>query len=189
MQIFILDTSPIIAAQMQSDQNLRKSIVESAQILSTAHRVLDGVQEIRMTGNKRRIKYWRHPNNRMESILYKPSHVNHPCNVWVRDGGENYRWLINHFEALLKEYRYRFDKDHKSGELLGALKYNPNKIKGGRTGFKTCMPIEHVVEGDAVKSYRNYYRWKLNGFKERNLKVTWTKREDCENIFLTTINN
>ena len=42
MNIFYLDRDPKIAAQMMCDKHVVKMILESAQILSTAHRVLDG---------------------------------------------------------------------------------------------------------------------------------------------------
>jgi len=43
MNIFILDEDPVIAAQMQCDKHIPKMVVESGQMLSTAHRVLDGL--------------------------------------------------------------------------------------------------------------------------------------------------
>jgi hypothetical protein len=42
MNIFILDKDPVLAAQLQCDKHVVKMIVESAQMLSTAHRMLDG---------------------------------------------------------------------------------------------------------------------------------------------------
>ena len=42
MNIFILDKDPVMAAQLQCDKHVVKMIVESAQMLSTAHRMLDG---------------------------------------------------------------------------------------------------------------------------------------------------
>ena len=42
MNIFYLDRDPVIAAQMMCDKHVVKMILESAQMLSTAHRVLDG---------------------------------------------------------------------------------------------------------------------------------------------------
>ena len=42
MNIFVLDEDPTIAAQSQCDKHVVKMIVESAQMLSTAHRMLDG---------------------------------------------------------------------------------------------------------------------------------------------------
>ena len=44
MNLFILDRNPIIAAQDQCDKHVVKMIVESAQMLSTVHRMLDGVE-------------------------------------------------------------------------------------------------------------------------------------------------
>ena len=42
MNIFYVDKDPMIAAQMMCDKHVVKMILESAQLLSTAHRVLDG---------------------------------------------------------------------------------------------------------------------------------------------------
>ena len=42
MNIFYLDKAPEIAAQLHCDKHVVKMILESAQMLSTAHRVLDG---------------------------------------------------------------------------------------------------------------------------------------------------
>ena len=47
MNIFILDNDPVKAAQQQCDKHIPKMIVESAQMLSTAHRMLDGTLEKR----------------------------------------------------------------------------------------------------------------------------------------------
>ena len=47
MNIFVLDRNPKTAAQLQCDKHVVKMIVESAQMLSTAHRMLDGYVEKR----------------------------------------------------------------------------------------------------------------------------------------------
>ena len=47
MNIFILDNNPIKAAQQQCDKHVVKMIVESGQMLSTVHRMLDGTMERR----------------------------------------------------------------------------------------------------------------------------------------------
>ena len=46
MNLFVLHQEPEIAAQMQCDKHVVKMIIESAQMLSTAHRVLDGTVQI-----------------------------------------------------------------------------------------------------------------------------------------------
>ena len=42
MNIFYLDRDPVVAAQLMCDKHVVKMILESAQILSTAHRAIDG---------------------------------------------------------------------------------------------------------------------------------------------------
>ena len=42
MNIFYLDKNPKIAAEMHCDKHVVKMITETAQLLSTAHRILDG---------------------------------------------------------------------------------------------------------------------------------------------------
>ena len=44
MNIFVLDKDPREAARMLCDKHVPKMIVESGQMLSTAHRMLDGTQ-------------------------------------------------------------------------------------------------------------------------------------------------
>ena len=91
MNIFHLDNDPIKAAQMMCDKHIVKMIVEYAQLMSTAHRVLDGEEYLDKTANNRNIRRWYHPE--YDGFLYKASHVNHPSNIWVRESDENYFWL------------------------------------------------------------------------------------------------
>ena len=42
MNIFVLSEEPVEAAQMMCDKHCSKMIVEAGQMLSTAHRMLDG---------------------------------------------------------------------------------------------------------------------------------------------------
>jgi len=44
MNIFYVHKNPIVAAKMLIDKHVVKMIVESAQMLSTAHRLLDGTE-------------------------------------------------------------------------------------------------------------------------------------------------
>ena len=60
MNLFILNNDPVIAAQEQCDKHVVKMIVESAQMLSTVHRMLDGVKEKRLSkSGKRMVDYYR----------------------------------------------------------------------------------------------------------------------------------
>jgi hypothetical protein len=71
MNIFILDLDPVISASMLCDKHVVKMIVESAQMLSTAHRILDGKFEtgLSKTG-ERKIKKWHHPNEELYFFIF-----------------------------------------------------------------------------------------------------------------------
>ena len=173
MNIFHLDKDPVVAAQMMCDKHVVKMIVEYAQLMSTAHRVLDGELYYDKTKNDRKIKRWKLEPRAQERLLYKASHVNHPSNIWVRKNNENYRWLYKHFRALCKEYTRRYGKVHLTEQKLsGMLWYSPKNINlvGKMTEFAMAMP-DYCKMYDPVKAYRNYY------CQEKWYMAEWTNRE------------
>ncbi|MNY27080.1 hypothetical protein D3C86_1609670 [compost metagenome] len=118
MNIFCTSSCPIQSAQDLSNNLVVKMILESAQMLSTAHYILDGSQ-----------------------VGYKPTHVNHPCSIFSRSGDENYQWLWQHFNALCGEYTHRTGKVHKTGSLLETLKTPPKNITKRPLSIDfLCMP-------------------------------------------------
>jgi hypothetical protein len=175
MNIFYLDRDAKTAAQYHCDKHVVKMIIEYAQLLSTAHRVLDGNQYFGLTANGRKINRWKLDDAR-ELILYKASHVNHPSAVWVRQSNEHYQWLWNLASELCQEYRYRYsgdtDKQHKTSLVLQSLSIGPNQIP--RTGLFSeppqAMPEDAKIPGDSISAYRNYYRM----YKARF--ATWKNR-------------
>jgi hypothetical protein len=175
MNLFILDQNPITAAQLQCDKHVPKMIVESAQMLSTAHRILDGeLGRRRSKSGKTMVRYWEHPSSNWENILYKAVHTGHPCTVWTMESSDNYFWHYNHFVALCDEYTYRYDKLHKSDrELREILSHLPDNIpRGNQTAFKLAMKSNpECMFEDAVKSYRAFYQTKQHRFN-----MIWTKR-------------
>ena len=64
MNIFFLDEDEKKCAQMHVDRHVCKMVIEYAQLLSTAHRVLDGQEYRRLSANNRSIKAWRLPDSR-----------------------------------------------------------------------------------------------------------------------------
>ena len=175
MNIFILDECAVKSAQLQCDKHVVKMIVESAQMLSTAHRMLDGTMERRPSkSGKMMVKYWKLDDER-ENVLYKAVHTGHPCTVWTMESNNNYNWHYVHFVALCEEYKYRYGKTHATDTLLrDALKTPPRNIN---VGYLTRKPLamksnpECMFE-DVVKSYRAFYQTKQDRFK-----MVWTKRE------------
>ena len=176
MNIFVLDSNPIKSAQLQCNTHIVKMIVESAQMLSTAHRMLDGLLERRPSkSGKTIVKYWRMPDWR-ENTLYKAVHMYHPCTVWTLKSNNNYNWHWIHFAALCDEYKYRYEKVHATDtQLRNVLKTLPENIPVGAmtpqplamTSNPECMDPNNVVE-----SYRKFYQTKQHRFK-----MAWTKRK------------
>ena len=181
MNIFVLDENPVTSAKMMCDKHVVKMIVESAQMLSTAHRYLDGDEFISYSKNGRRIKRWCHPTDTMDSNvrLYKSIMINHPCTKWTCETDTNYRWLARHALSLCEEYTFRYRKKHASQNLIWWLWDTPDNITiGDQTEFAQAMPDEYKVPKNAVEAYQAYYRGEKAGFAK------WTTRETPE-WFLT----
>ena len=60
MNIFMVDEDPRVAAQAMVDRHVVKMILESGQLLSTAHRLLDGKETMAKSKTGRNVK--RYPN-------------------------------------------------------------------------------------------------------------------------------
>jgi len=173
MNIFYLHNDPVIAAQMQCDKHVVKMIVESAQMLSTAHRLLDGIEYFEKSANGRRVRRWRLDDDR-ENVLYKAVHMNHPCTIWTRKNSANYLWHYEHFVALCDEYTYRYGKTHLTDtQLRRPLSILPNNIQRSANITPPALAIEESCkhESDPVECYRRFYETKQTRFDMR-----WSKR-------------
>lgn len=155
MNIFVTDPDPVVCARQHCDVHLRKMIVETAQLLSAAHIVIDGVQ-----------------------VAYKKTHHHHPCAVWVQTSASNYRWAFALLVAQLDEYEYRFARTHKTRSYVDALSRIPSMPDLGLTPFAMAMP-EELRSTDVFKSYRRYLKRKLLSWREREkpVRTQFTCRE------------
>ena len=172
MNVFYVDKHPVKAAEQMCDKHIVKMILESAQLLSTCHRVQDGTEYYDKTKNGRKIKRWRHPNPNLEPLLYKAGWVKHPSTIWLFESAYNYIWLYKHMLALNEEYkkRYNHTKNHVTIDKLGEiLKHPPKNAKYNKiaTDPKPAMPEYCKIPGDAVGSYRKYY------IMEKRRFATW----------------
>ena len=177
MNIFYLHKDPRVAAEMSCDKHVVKMILESAQLLSTCHRVQDGTEWYDKTANGRRIKRWKMVKNpNMENTLYKAAMINHPSAVWVRQSSRHYKWLYRLFMWLCVEYTYRYGKIHATERLLGdLLGYTPKGLEdNGFVEPPQCMPDYCKVKGDSIKAYKNYY------INEKKYFAKWTKQREPE---------
>lgn len=191
MNIFVLDLVPRKAAQYHCDSHANKMVLESAQLLSTCHRVLRGVRGIvkveAKDGTVRETERWLMPEHGERSgmwahergPLYWASHENHPCGKWLRTGNAaRYRWLFALYVQLGAEYTHRFEKQHMSMELEHVLRRLPRSMRDDShlqsydvDGFALAMPDEYKDFKSAVQSYRDYY------VGEKQHLAVWTKRE------------
>jgi hypothetical protein len=159
MNIFYLDNDVTKCAEYHVDKHVVKMILEYAQLLSTAHRILDGVESVGLSRTGRKQTRYVLPDER-EYTLYSATHINHPSAVWCRANVENYLWLHRLLVSCCREYTYRYGKVHKCEQtgLVDALAVAPKNIPEGKfTGPTPAMPDACKVEGDALQSYRNYY--------------------------------
>lgn len=145
-------------------------VCEYAQMLSTAHRVLDGDYKIGLSFSGRKQQQWE-----LDGDYYKASHVNHPDNIWVRSSSANYKFLYQLFAECCVEYTHRYGRVHATEEKLLTLLANiPKNIQEGQfIEPPLSMPDEYKVD-DAVISYQNLYV----GSKARFAK--WTNRKPPE---------
>ena len=160
MNIFYLDKHVSRCAEMHNDKHCIKMILEYAQLLSTAHRVIDGTITQGTSASGRKRTTYRLADQR-EGVLYSATHINHPSAIWVRQTSSNYMWLYDLWVCLMEEYTYRYGKVHKC-ESIGLVKMLinqvPNNIPNGPFTEPTpAMPDDVKVSGDSIASYRNYY--------------------------------
>ena len=172
MNIFYLDENPELAAQYHCDKHVNKMIIESAQLLSSCHRYLDGELYYEKSKAGRNIKRWGLDDER-ESVLYKAAFINHPCSLWLRQSNMNYAWLYSLFGFLCDEYTYRYNRTHLTDKKLRViLASHPENIEYSEfTEPVQAMP-GYCKDLDAVKAYRKYY------LKEKNHLFKWTKRKE-----------
>lgn len=162
MNIFALDSNPKLAAQYHVDKHVVKMILESCQLLSTAHRLLDGEFFVGKTHTGRNIKRWNLPDPSLNDFIYSATHVNHPSAIWCRDNISQYLWLAHLTKELCIEYTYRYGKTHKC-EQIGLVNWFLNnvpkniKLNDSFVLPTPAMPDDCKVAGDVVTSYRKYY--------------------------------
>ena len=139
MNIFYLDKDPKLAAIYQYNKHVVKIILESAQMLCTAHHCYGDAEQ-------------------KANVPYKQAHLNHPSTIWARQSRSTYMWLYDHMMALGTEYYVRYGKTHltitKCKEFLATP---PKYIQGDEWSQPPqAMPDEYKHE-DSIIAYWQYY--------------------------------
>jgi hypothetical protein len=152
MNIFYLSTDPQKAAKYMYNKHVVKMILESAQLLCTAHIISDGENA---------------------NVPYKATHKNHPSAIWARESISNYVWLYDHMMALGEEYTRRYGKKHLTIlKCSGVLSKAPaNVTKTELTPMPQCMPDQYKVPGNSVEAYWNYYEAEKVNVKNANESI------------------
>ena len=174
MNIFYLDEDPFVCAERMCDQHITKMPLESAQILSTAHRVLDGNLVVGETKTGRKAKRWVLPED--DDKYYLAAYVNHPSTVWARQSSEHYTWLYEHFRALCLQFFERYQHHHSSwNRLKFSLAKLPQNIKdNGFVAPPQCMP-DVYKHSNTIIAYNLYYASKFTDWCAKGRPMRWTK--------------
>lgn len=184
MNIFALHQNPKKSARWHVDKHVIKMILETCQLLYTAHWVLfypdlkahKSVIVLSKAQKKLEIppSMASAPQSNSGQIGYRPCHIHHPCSIWTRQSSGNYHWLATLGLHLATEYRYRFGKVHSCEiHIQWLLTHLPNKIKPyPRRSFPIAMAEEYRVSSNPIICYRHYYR---TAKAEKGL-IRYTKR-------------
>lgn len=128
-------------------------VLEYCQLLSTCHSVTNPDNYV-VTGEKR---------ERIATLygqqVCRPSHVNHPCALWLRESDSNYDWLHTLACCLSDEYTKRYKRRHCNDAMLrGPLAVVPGALPvGSLTEHVQCMPEVYRQPCDPVLGYRLFY--------------------------------
>lgn len=153
MNIFFLDNNIQKCAEAHCDKHVNKMILESAQLLASAHHLTNS-------------------DTSTITDLYKLTHKNHPDAIWVRSSINNYLYLMDLMEALNKEcqYRYEHNRTHVSLSKVHNWEF-PNLPDIPFTEPPKCVHDDWKQIPDVVTAYREYYK------RDKKDIAYWTKRQ------------
>jgi hypothetical protein len=194
MNIFYLHTDTKECAKQHLDKHVVKMILEYAQLLSTAHRLLDGYEYEGKSISGRKAMLWKLGDER-EDNLYMASHMKHPSGLWCRQSQDNYWWLYNLWRDLMREYTFRYGKHHVAEKLIPFLSFAPKNIPVAIADpMPQCMPDQYKVASDSIQAYHNYYigdkqrfavwtnraipEWYVSAYRAQNYKAIAQKDKD-----------
>lgn len=155
MNIFYLHKTTEKAALYHCDKHVPKMILETAQMLSTAKRLLckkSYHQALDKAG------------------IYQTAYENHPSTRWVRTSVHNYTWAYCLYLDLCTQYRNRFGKIHSAEKLRPELGNLPAPSSDHQffsnpwSEPPLCMPDQYKDAPSCVEAYRAYYFFEKQSF-------------------------
>ena len=155
VNFFFLDTNPKKCAIYYCDKHVNKIMVEICQLLSNVI----------------------HHNTKLKPPYKKTTNIPESLAPyrWANYSKGNYIYLLNVAKALLKEYKYRYDKDeHKTEKVIEWLeKHIPNHFKHKKR-TKLFYTNNISIFSKYIKNDVDCFRYIYVIYKCKNDK--WTKR-------------
>jgi hypothetical protein len=178
MNIFVLDRNAITAAEQHCDKHVRKMVIESAQMLTTAYYFGAGIKSNKAADARRSDIHdifggFPRVDDQGKPLPYRISHPGHPCTVWTSKSFNNFAWHLLLASALSEEFQRRWGKEHAVKPILGWMAKHPPPSSYAfdesfnLTPFAQAMP-ECFRGPDPVEAYRRLYHHKASLFD-----VTW----------------
>lgn len=175
MNLFYLDKDLTKCAQYHIDRHVGKMQLEATQLLTSAlwvDKLLGYVprklekEELGLINEHKRME----PDiDDRKFTRYLPTHLNHPCAIWVRSSLDNYLWTKEYIIALNEETQWRGNKSHASCKEALRLPPPTELPARGYMPHALAMPDEYKTD-NLVQSYRNYY------INEKADIASWKKR-------------
>lgn len=158
------------SAKSQDNYRVVKMILESCQMLCTSLNML-----------------YAESKGYEQVAPYRSAYKQHPSTKWARESSRNFEMLVEHTEALIQEYKERFNgKFHKCELVLDKVKalYRADIFpKHEPTPLPLCMPEEFKGE-DIVESYRKFYASKPRMKYPKNKIPVWFEGYRGETPFI-----
>lgn len=204
MNLFYLDEDLDKCAEYHMNTHVVKMPTEAAQMLTTAiwvDKYLGYVPRALDKAERDLLKGFADMEPSIEERTFTrflPTHVNHPCSIWVRSSLDNYEWTYGYLDALNREwqFRWRHKNNHKSFDAAVALPEPVHLQRIGLTPHAQAMPDDYKDEG-AIAAYRLYYNVEKGGWAvwKRRFKPPWWDEylaeyggKDPHQAYLNTVN-
>jgi hypothetical protein len=183
MKIYFLDTNPSKAAQALIDKHLGIQGVYLCQLLSAAHRAIDGIREERSSKISDKVAHRYALPEPLQSNLYPSRLINdYPAADFVKQSTGHYYWAHDYLTETLREFNKRYGYAHDHSDMAELLKFAPTKMfkQELQEGwlFMPSVDIEKQYTSrdedgviDLVKTYRNWYKFAQPGV------MRWTKTQ------------
>ena len=156
MNLFLPDPSIKVSVEALDDKRVNKMILETAQLLSTAIRIIDPDTELN---------------------IYKMTHKNHPVSIWVRSTIDNYIYALNYFKTISDEYTSRTGKVHKSSLLYPVFFEFITSNEGAMTLDKGLTPFANCTEFKEDEVHTAYKKTLEAKWIKDKLVPKWSNRE------------